>query len=113
MEWIVFGVLLWLVFSRKGRTLFHGDGPSFRKQQRMLDEGTAPGALPVRRSETVEVRTRKEGAVVAGPEGPERLSPARSREERIRQLRDQYVADEITVEEYERRLDELMREDAS
>jgi len=113
MEWIVFGVLLWLVFSRKGRTLFHGDGPSFRKQRRMLDEGTDPAAIPVRRSEMVEVRTRTEGAVVAGPESQERLSPVRSREERIRQLRDQYVADEITVEEYERRLDELMREDAT
>jgi len=111
MEWIVFGVLLWLVFSRKGRSLFHGDGPSFRghHSQRTLDEGSAPGTLPVRRSETVEVVTRTEGVARSAP-ATQQLSPAQSREEKMRRLRELYVADEITVEEYERRLDELMRE---
>lgn len=109
MEWIVFGALLWLVFSRKGRTLFHGDGPSFRKRQRMLDDGSAPGTIPVRRSETVEVRTRTEGPV---PYETQQLSPARAREEKMKRLRDLYVADEISVEEYERRLDELLREES-
>lgn len=112
MEWIVFGVLIWLVFSRKGRTLFHGDGPSFRKQQRMIDEGSAAGTIPVRRSETVEVRTRTEEVVSPLQAAPvtQQLPPARAREEKIKELRNLYVADEITVEEYERRLDELMRE---
>lgn len=111
MEWIVFGVLIWLVFSRKGRTLFHGDGPSFRRQQRMIDEGTSPATIPVQRSETVEVRTRTEGAIAGtAATAGEQLPPPRTREEKMRQLRDLYVADEITVEEYERRLDALMRE---
>lgn len=110
MEWIVFGVLIWLVFSRKGRTLFHGDGPRFRRRdQRSLEDGLSDG-IPIQRSHTTEVGTRtQEPDVVAAPATPQPLSPARAREEEIQRLRRLYVADEITVEEYERRLDELMR----
>lgn len=114
MEWIVFGVLIWLVFSRKGRTLFHGDGPSFRQreQQRALDEGTGQPGFPLQRSETVEVRTRTQEAVTGPtPAIQQQLSPARAREEEMNRLRNLYVTDEITVEEYERRLDELMRQE--
>ena len=51
----------------------------------------------------------------AGLETPERtppveLSPQQKREQAMAALRRRYVADEITVEEYERELDRLIRE---
>ena len=45
------------------------------------------------------------------PEPPVELSPAERRERAIAELRRRYVADDITVEEYERELDRLLRED--
>src|SRR5687767_13139101 len=45
------------------------------------------------------------------PEPPVELSAAERRERAIAELRRRYVADDITVEEYERELDRLLRED--
>lgn len=45
------------------------------------------------------------------PEPPVELSAAERRERAIAELRRRYVADDITVEEYERELDRLLSED--
>jgi hypothetical protein len=41
---------------------------------------------------------------------PVELTPAQKREQAMSELRRRYVADEISVEEYERELDRLLRE---
>src|SRR5262245_47053249 len=58
---------------------------------------------PMQRSVTEEVGGRES----SGPRTPTPI--ARTRDEQIAELRRRYVADEITVEEYEAELDKLMK----
>ena len=75
----------------------------------MLDEPAPPPPLnpgqPVQRSTTEEIGGREQRSAPAGPAVPIALT----REDKIAELRRRYVADEITVEEYEAELDKLMR----
>jgi len=64
---------------------------------------------PVERSVTEEVDARHQ---VNPPPRPQ-LSPRVMREKRMAELQRLYVADEITVEQYEKELDALMRDDTS
>jgi hypothetical protein len=81
--------------------------PDGRRQDTSLPAGPAP-----ERSETTEVLTRTGDRRVGqpAPSQTHRLSPLAQREERINQLRQRYVDDEITMEQYEAELDRLMRE---
>jgi hypothetical protein len=71
-----------------------------------LDRPTPPQSLPgqpVQRSVTEEVGGREQVS-------PRTSVPApRTRDEQIAELRRRYVADEITVEEYESELDRLLK----
>jgi hypothetical protein len=83
-----------------------------RDQQRKLDDpgfrppiGVGP---PPERSSTMEVDGRRGDSIPASL--TQQLSPKASREQRMLELKRQYVNDEISVETYELELDKLMRE---
>ena len=64
---------------------------------------------PVERSVTEEVDARHQ----VTPPAPPQISAKAQREKRMAELQRLYVADEITVEQYERQLDALLREETS
>lgn len=90
-EWLILVAILWLVLGR-GRRGACGTGRSGRN--RTLETGSGRGP---------HVRGRDRSAVRR--DWKDALPPP-SPEERLRR---DYVADRITVEEYERRLDDLYR----
>ena len=76
-------------------------------RQHRLDQPAPPTPLnpsePIQRSTTEEIGGREQWS-------PRSNTPiARTRDEQIAELRRRYVADEITVEEYEAELDKLMK----
>ena len=75
-----------------------------------IPDYTPPTSLPagpIERSETEEINFRTGST----PQLPPSLTPKQVREKRMAELKRQYVADEITVEQFETELDKLMRED--
>jgi len=78
------------------------DGDTHDRQRR-INRHDYP-SLPEGRSTTIEFDARTEGPRASLP--PRQLT----REEKAAELRRRYVADEITVEEYEEALDRLLRE---
>lgn len=62
-----------------------------------------------RHREQAQARDQEVGAPPAPP-APVELSPKQKQEQAIADLRRRYVADDITVEVYERELDRLLRE---
>jgi uncharacterized Ntn-hydrolase superfamily protein len=76
-------------------------------RQRTLDQPAPPPPLnsgqPIHRSVTEEIGGREQWST------PSVTPVVRTRDEQIAELRRRYVADEITVEEYEAELDKLMK----
>jgi hypothetical protein len=66
---------------------------------------------PPQRSQTVDVHTRTDDPRFnAQAPAAQQPPPKLTREQKMNELKRQYVADEITVEQYEAELDKLMRE---
>jgi hypothetical protein len=83
-----------------------------RDQQRKLEDpgyrppiGVGP---PPERSSTMEVDARRGDSIPAS--STQHLSPKASREQKMLELKRQYVNDEISVETYELELDKLLHE---
>ena len=70
-----------------------------------------PPGPPAQRSETIEVRSRSgdERGDQPAPAQTQQPSPGAQREHKMAELRRRFVADEISVEEYEHELDKLIR----
>ena len=77
-----------------------------------LPHGDPADGLPPVRSQTVAVDARDTTppAMLSPPPVTQSLSPGAQRDQKMAELRRRYVADEITVEEYEAELDRLIRE---
>jgi hypothetical protein len=109
-------LLLAFVFFKVLRRRAYGMGCGMHRQRmRTYGWGWGPGVVVIDTGErgsrcgsrgTRERQREREAA----PEPPVSLSPSEQRERAISELRRRYVADDITVEEYERKLDELLRE---
>ena len=74
-----------------------------------LNPGAHPGSSVTsgERSQTVEVG--RGGEEQSRPAQAQQLSPGAQREQKMAELRRRFVADEISVEEYESELDKLIR----
>jgi hypothetical protein len=93
---VALGWLITRVFRAANRN-------AYRRIEERPHPPLEPGA-PVQRSVTEEIGPRERSSL-GGPAVP----GPRSRDERIADLRRRYVADEITVEEYEAELDRLLK----
>ncbi len=107
-------LLLGLVFLRLRRWGAFG-GACHTRRQRMHGfrmHGWGPGAVVIDgRAHGCRSDWRRERPESRPePEPPVELSASERRERAIAELRRRYVADDITVEEYERELDRLLRE---
>ena len=84
-----------------------------RKRHPALEDQRHPpleSGTPVQRSVTEELGPRDRSSVAApNPLAPPPPPPPLSRDDQIAELRRRYVADEITVEEYEAGVDKLLQ----
>lgn len=82
----------------------------YAPRDRHIPDYTPPTSLPVgpiERSETEEINFRTGSG---SPPVQPFMTPKQARDKKMAELKRRYVADEITVEEYERELDRLMKE---
>jgi hypothetical protein len=101
MGFLFWMFVMWFVFSRIGR-----------RHRRWRAMGMGPGiwwmAYHAPRGPMRLVQQRH--GVMHPPAPPKPLSPAELRERAMADLRRQYVADEISVDQYEAGLDRVLRE---
>ena len=102
---MIFGVFELMVLVAVGWVVVNVVRRSTHTEQ-LRPGAPQPSVPPGQRSETVEVGRGEE---LSRPAQTQQLSPGAQREQKMAELRRRFVADEISVEEYEHELDKLIR----